>query len=395
MYGLAAFLERCLDQLGVERHNLVVHDWGGLALIGAQRRPERLERLVVIDAVPLLPGYRWHWIAQLWRRRPLGEFLNATTTRSSLALLLRQARGDRSAMPPEFVEMIWKHWDKGTRTATLELYRDADPGRLAHAGADLGELACSSLVLWGDRDPYLPTRFADAYAGGPRKCRAPDRSPAPATGPGSTTPRRSIGCSPSSAARALSRVNARITIERSVSRAFASVTARLPKGWGDLGRQIADPRRRRHRLRGRRGIADSKRPDAIAHGQQVIDFEQATHSLFEPGLQEFFLPASWVIDIANQLYLNAQFSIALGFLVWLYLFRNESYYFVRNMFVVSMGLAADRLHRSSRPRRRGCSPRTASSTRSTTSPASTTTRPWPRSSSTPTRRCRACTAPSR
>ena len=46
-----------------------------------------------------------------------------------------------------------------------------------------------------------------------------------------------------------------------------------------------------------------------------------------------------MIDVANQLYLNAQFSIALGFLVWLYLFRNESYYFVRNMFVVSMGLA--------------------------------------------------------
>ena len=56
-------------------------------------------------------------------------------------------------------------------------------------------------------------------------------------------------------------------------------------------------------------------------------------------MQAFFLPAHWVIDLANQLYLNAQFSIALGFLIWLYLFRNESYYFVRNMFVVSMGFA--------------------------------------------------------
>ena len=52
-----------------------------------------------------------------------------------------------------------------------------------------------------------------------------------------------------------------------------------------------------------------------------------------------FLPAHWTIEIANFLYLNAQFTIALGFLIWLYLFRNESYYFVRNMFVVSMGLA--------------------------------------------------------
>ena len=47
----------------------------------------------------------------------------------------------------------------------------------------------------------------------------------------------------------------------------------------------------------------------------------------------------WVIDFANQVYLNAQFSIAIGFLLWLYLFRNESYYFVRNMFVVAMGIA--------------------------------------------------------
>lgn len=164
MYGLSAFLERCLDELGVERRKLVVHDWGALALIGAQRRPQLVERLVVADAVPLLPGYRWHWIAQLWRRRGLGEFLNATTTRSSMALLFRQASGDRGPMPPEFVDMVWNRWDKGTRTATLALYRHADPTRLAQAGQDLGRLTCPSLVLWGARDPYLPTRFAHAYA---------------------------------------------------------------------------------------------------------------------------------------------------------------------------------------------------------------------------------------
>jgi len=124
-----------------------------------------------------------------------------------------------------------------------------------------------------------------------------------------------------------------------VSRAFSAVGDKLPKGWGDLGRQIAI-------LVGvdivyelARGIADSQKADAMAHGAQIIDLEQATHSFFEPSLQAFFLPAGWVIDFANQVYLNAQFSVALGFLVWLYLFRNESYYFVRNMFVVSMGLA--------------------------------------------------------
>jgi pimeloyl-ACP methyl ester carboxylesterase len=165
MYGLSAFLERCLDELGVGRRKLVVHDWGALALIGAQRRPELIEKLVVINAVPLLPGYRWHWVAQVWRRRPLGELANATTTRASMALTMRQARGDRSPMPAEFVDMVWDHWDKGTRDATLALYRHADPDRLAEAGKDLGELTCPALVLWGSRDPYLPTKFAEDYAG--------------------------------------------------------------------------------------------------------------------------------------------------------------------------------------------------------------------------------------
>jgi pimeloyl-ACP methyl ester carboxylesterase len=118
----------------------------------------------VINSVPLLPGYRWHWVAQLWRRKPIGEILNRAASRSNLALLLRQARGDRSAMPPEFVDLIWDHWDKGTQAALLALYRHANPDRLAKAGSDLNKLTCASLVLWGDRDIYLPTRFANAYA---------------------------------------------------------------------------------------------------------------------------------------------------------------------------------------------------------------------------------------
>jgi pimeloyl-ACP methyl ester carboxylesterase len=164
MNGLSAFIERCLDELGVGRRNLVVHDWGCLMLIGAQRRPELLEKLVVIDVVPFTPGYRWHWVAQIWRRRPLGELANATTTRRSLALTMRQARGDRSPMPDEFVERVWRHWDRGTSRAVLQLYRHADPDRLVAAGRNLGRISCPALVLWGDRDIYLPIRFARALA---------------------------------------------------------------------------------------------------------------------------------------------------------------------------------------------------------------------------------------
>ena len=160
----ANFVERLLGELVPNRYRLVVHDWGGLALIPAQRHPERLERLAIINAVPLLPGYRWHWIARMWRRRGVGELLNATTTKRSLALLLRQARAGYKRMPPEFTETIWEHWDAGTRRAILALYRSADPHVLAAYGSRLGELDCPALVAWGADDPYLPLAFGRAYA---------------------------------------------------------------------------------------------------------------------------------------------------------------------------------------------------------------------------------------
>jgi membrane-associated phospholipid phosphatase len=88
-----------------------------------------------------------------------------------------------------------------------------------------------------------------------------------------------------------------------------------------------------------RGIAEGKHDAAFANGQQIIAWERSTSTFFEPGLQAFFLPAHWVIEFANQVYMNSQFAITIGFLVWLYLFRNEAFYFVRNMFMVAMGLA--------------------------------------------------------
>src|SRR5690606_10038669 len=108
---------------------------------------------------------------------------------------------------------------------------------------------------------------------------------------------------------------------------------------GDLGRQIAILICVDLIYELGRGLADGSRAVAISHGQTIIDSERSIGTLFEPGMQDLYLAAHWTLDIANQLYLNAQFSIALGFLVWLYLFRNENFYFVRNMFVASMCLA--------------------------------------------------------
>jgi pimeloyl-ACP methyl ester carboxylesterase len=164
MEGLGRFVGRFLRRLAVDRYSLVVHDWGSVALLPAAAEPDRLRRLVLVNAVPLLPGYRWHRTARIWRTRGLGELSNRVWSRRLLDYGLRESRGDWSRHDPAFVEMIWEHFDRDSRAAVLRLYRSADPDRLAAAGARLGSITAPTLVVWGLKDRYIPPRFGRAYA---------------------------------------------------------------------------------------------------------------------------------------------------------------------------------------------------------------------------------------
>jgi pimeloyl-ACP methyl ester carboxylesterase len=158
------FLERFLDDRGIERVRMLVHDWGGVGLAFAQRLPDRVERLAIVNAVPLLPGYRWHRMARMWRTPGLGEIVMGTTNRFTLRLISRESNVTKGPMPDEFIESVMEHFDQGTQRAILRLYRSSPPDVLAAAGARLGELRVPTLVAWGMRDPYIPGRFGRAYA---------------------------------------------------------------------------------------------------------------------------------------------------------------------------------------------------------------------------------------
>ncbi len=163
MDAYGPWLERFLDHRGVDRFSLVVHDWGAVALTLAQRVPERIERLVLVNAVPLLGGYRWHRIARVWRTWLLGELLMGSVSRFTIKQLTRGANATKGPMPAAWLDDVSAGFDLGTQRAILRLYRSADPDRLQAAGAALHKLTCPALVAWGDRDPYIPRVYADAY----------------------------------------------------------------------------------------------------------------------------------------------------------------------------------------------------------------------------------------
>src|SRR5213076_2064296 len=45
------------------------------------------------------------------------------------------------------------------------------------------------------------------------------------------------------------------------------------------------------------------------------------------------------VHLADWTYVNSHFVVTTTFLIWLYLARNHAFYYVRNMFMVAMGIA--------------------------------------------------------
>jgi membrane-associated phospholipid phosphatase len=113
----------------------------------------------------------------------------------------------------------------------------------------------------------------------------------------------------------------------------------LPQGWFDALRQLALFAGAYYAYRIVRGLVDGQADLAFGNARLLVDAENAMGLFFEPAFQDWAIAQDWLITAANWMYVNSHFFITTTFLIWLYLARNHAYYFVRNMFMIAMGLA--------------------------------------------------------
>jgi membrane-associated phospholipid phosphatase len=113
----------------------------------------------------------------------------------------------------------------------------------------------------------------------------------------------------------------------------------LPRGRLDLIRQIVLFCGAYYAYRIVRGIVDERVEVAFRNARDVVSLEQRLHLFLEPGVQRFAQAHHLLIDAASWMYVNSHFVVTTVALAWIYLRRNERFYFVRNMFMVAMGLA--------------------------------------------------------
>lgn len=114
----------------------------------------------------------------------------------------------------------------------------------------------------------------------------------------------------------------------------------LPRGWRDLASQLllfAGAYVGYQLVRGLVGTGSGYRP--FGDATTVINLERTIHVFVEPDIQTWGMRSCWLMDLADWSYLNAHYLVTPAALLFIYLCRNESFYFVRNMFLVAMAIA--------------------------------------------------------
>lgn len=113
----------------------------------------------------------------------------------------------------------------------------------------------------------------------------------------------------------------------------------LPRGWGDLLRQIVLFCGAYWLYRLVRGLVDGRAATAFENARELIALERGLGLFFEPDLHRWASGHGWLIDTASWMYINSHFTITVVTLAFLYLLRNERFYFIRNMFMIAMAIA--------------------------------------------------------
>jgi pimeloyl-ACP methyl ester carboxylesterase len=158
--GYSRHLAGALQELGVVRTHLVLHDFGGpWGLHWAAEHPDAFASVTLVNTGVLL-DYKPHALARIWRTPIAGELSFRITTRRGHRLAMR--RGQPTELPARRLDEMYRSMkDPGTQRAILRLYRATSPDSAHTLQQALRPLDRPALVVWGVHDPYIDVAQAE------------------------------------------------------------------------------------------------------------------------------------------------------------------------------------------------------------------------------------------
>ena len=99
----------------------------------------------------------------------------------------------------------------------------------------------------------------------------------------------------------------------------------LPNGYLDVTRQVLLFGAVYLAYRLVRGMVEGSPTAAFRHAYDLIRLEQALHLFVEPSVQAWASSSHLLMEVSSWLYVNAQTTVTVGALVYLYLCHNRSF----------------------------------------------------------------------
>ncbi len=158
--GLASWLGAAIDELGLDRCHLVVHDVGGpIGCEWAIRNPGRVQSLTVLNTDLRPASFRRPWMMAPYAVPGLGEaWLWATPRVAWAALFRQQGIADRSAISRSEIyahHALLMRLDRGRAFLRIMRGFELTPEKDRFLAQGLAERRFPVRIVWGERDPAL------------------------------------------------------------------------------------------------------------------------------------------------------------------------------------------------------------------------------------------------
>lgn len=158
---IADALAQFLSGVELPSAAIVGHSWGGgFALRLAQRHPNRVDRLALLAPAGLAVQDIWEFRALRWPG--VGEVAVRFTSTATVRHMLRKSFANPHRMPDiRLISAAAKQLRCGPDAAHLrrDLLRVERAVDWSSTERDLAQVTCPTLILWGDRDRYLPVNL--------------------------------------------------------------------------------------------------------------------------------------------------------------------------------------------------------------------------------------------
>jgi haloalkane dehalogenase len=158
--GLGRFCVAAVDELGLDRFHLVVHDIGGpVGFELAAAMPERVASLTVLNTLVEVDTFKRPWSMEPFARRRIGELYLRTLSKPAFRTLMRLQGIENFASVPRaeldaYVDLLRMGDDGAAFLKIMRGFERTRAKRDLYVGV-LGAGAYPVQIVWGANDPAL------------------------------------------------------------------------------------------------------------------------------------------------------------------------------------------------------------------------------------------------